>query len=156
MGRRDGSLDTDHDIKAYSSSDNEPNFSIKIEHKSSSVDTTTGPQTELYPGVVSSDETQGAQRGQAYATRGLQDPGPFTYSAGMHSIGSDHIDAFSSTVQYSGGVIQGKQFTSDPAPGVARCKVDGNHTYSKVKVQSEGSGETFQERQRSRWAGHGG
>lgn len=127
-----------------------------VQHKHTAADTTTGPPAQIYPGVVTDDETLGAINGQAMASRGLQDPEAFQPSAGMHAVGHDHIDVFARSILFSGGVRQGTQFTSDTAPGVASANVDGNDAYDDIDVQDQGEGETFEQRQHSRWAGQGG
>jgi hypothetical protein len=128
---------------------------IKAEHHHSPVDTTTGPAAQIYPGTVSHAETHGAATGQLGATHGMQDPGPFTPSDGMHCTGQDHIDCFEKSINMSGGVRQGHTFTSDPAPGVACASIEPTAA-SHLDMQNQGSGETFQDRQHKRWANQGG
>ena len=160
---RDPNYESEHEVESYESYGNEPNYAIHVQHKHTAADTTTGPEEEIYPGVVTSEETEGAQMGQAGASRGYQQIEDFTPSVGMHSVGADHADSFSDALQYAGGVRQGHMFVSDPAPGAARVGGnpafggnDGNHAYEDIDVQTDGSGETFEERQHSRWAGNGG
>lgn len=95
-----------------------------------------------------------AQRGQMGMTHGAQMPGPFTVSNGMYTSGKDHASKFAAVVNMSGGVRQGKQFTSDPASGVGRAPVAENHTH--LDMQSQGAGTTFRARQHRRWRGAGG
>lgn len=151
-----GLHDEEYSQQGYESYSNEPNYNLIVQHHESSVDTTTGPPEQIYPGVVTDEETLGAVKGQVEASQGYQEPGPFMPSVGMHSTGHDHADAFSRSVQFSGGVRQGQQFTSDPAPGAAVASVDGNHSYEDIEVSAQGEGETFRDRQHSRWAGYGG
>lgn len=141
----------EHLIKS-SSANNEP---IKAEHHHSPVDTTTGPEAHLYPGTVTAIETHGAATGQLGATHGMQDPGPFTPSDGMHSTGHDHIYCFEKSVNMSGGVRQGHTFTSETAPGIAAASIEPTFVDHR-SVQDQGSGETFQDRQHKRWANQGG
>jgi hypothetical protein len=141
----------EHLIKS-SSVNSEP---IKAEHRSSSVDTTTGPAAQIYPGTVSRAETQGAATGQLGATHGMQDPGPFTPSDGMHCTGHDHVDHFAQSIKMSGGVRQGEGCTSETAPGAACASVKPTAA-GHLDMQDQGSGETFQERQQKRIANAGG
>ena len=124
-------------------------------HATSAADHTTGPGEDIYPGTVTHAESAGAVHGQAGATHGHQQLGSFLPSNGMHSVGSDHIGCFSGAIRMSGGVRQGQQFTSDPAPGVARAGVDG-FTPKYEQDPPRGAGKTFEDRQHSRWAGQGG
>lgn len=118
---------------------------------------TTGPRTNIYPGLANPAESANARRGQAEATKGFQDLGSFTPTDGLHSVGADHIAEFSQAIRMSGGVRQGAAFVSDPARGVARASVDGFHqNFEQTGDTPRVGGATFEERQHSRWAGHGG
>lgn len=117
------------------------------------------PQAAANHAAVQNDVTNtaarsaAARRGMALAMQNgdIVHDGSFAPSIGCYVSGSEAGEYFRDALRYSGGVRQGPEYTSDPAPGVARVEVDHWVTLDDMHKQSEGLGRTFESQRRANW-----
>lgn len=98
-------------------------------------------------GYATDSNSQAAQHGQDITAN--QPIGPFTPSVGLHPNVHRCASIFGDNVNMHGGVRQGAAHSS--APDTGRPGVIDPSTYKAgLEMQTQGSGDTFRERQERR------